>query len=91
MIRQVLVRVSGKVQGVYFRAETKAQAEALGVVGFVRNLPDGCVEALFCGEASSTEAMIAWCRKGPPLARVTNVEIWEEEADVEAFSSFVII
>ena len=73
---QVIIR--GVVQGVAFRASTRSQAERLGVGGWVRNLPDGSVEALFEGEEKKVQAIIAWSRKGPLGARVTDVEImWE--------------
>ncbi|NHV99987.1 MAG: acylphosphatase [Thaumarchaeota archaeon] len=73
------VHVSGRVQGVFFRYETKSLADELGVKGWVRNLPDGRVEAVFEGEETLVRRMIDFCRKGPPGARVTGVEIeWEE-------------
>jgi len=73
------VYVSGRVQGVFFRYETKSLADELGVKGWVRNLPDGRVEAVFEGEETLVRRMIDFCRKGPPGARVTGVEIeWEE-------------
>jgi acylphosphatase len=82
---RVHVWVSGRVQGVFFRATTVDEAAARGVAGWVRNGSDGRVEAVFEGEKSAVEAMIAWCRKGPPAARVSAVEVtWEEpkgEAD----------
>lgn len=84
------VIISGKVQGVFFRAHTKSIADRLGVKGWVRNLPDGRVEAVFEGERDSVEEVIEWCWRGPPAARVTNVEVsWEKfKGD---FSSFKII
>ncbi|MDE2180933.1 MAG: acylphosphatase, partial [candidate division NC10 bacterium] len=73
------VLISGRVQGVCFRAYTVDEAAAAGVVGWVRNTPDGRVEAVFEGDKSAVEAMIAWCRNGPPTARVNGVEVaWEE-------------
>ncbi len=73
------VWITGRVHGVAFRAYTVDEAEARGVVGWVRNTLDGRVEAVFEGERVAVEAMIAWCRKGPPAARVSSVEvIWEE-------------
>jgi acylphosphatase len=70
--------ISGRVQGVFFRVETQYAAQNLGVNGWVRNLPDGTVEALFEGAADAVEAMIEWCRKGPPRSRVDDVNIhWE--------------
>ncbi|MEM4674702.1 MAG: acylphosphatase [Nitrososphaerota archaeon] len=73
------VIVSGRVQGVFFRDTTRREAKQRGVTGWVRNLPDGRVEAVFEGEKEAVEALIEFCKRGPPAARVTNVEIfWEE-------------
>ena len=75
---RVHVVIEGRVQGVFFRASTRDEARARGLKGWVRNLPDGRVEALFEGEKPVVESMLAWCRKGPPYAYVDNVEIhWE--------------
>ncbi len=68
------VRIYGKVQGVWFRAWTKQQADARGLDGWVRNRSDGSVEALFAGESSAVRSMIAQCRTGPPHARVERIE-----------------
>jgi acylphosphatase len=73
------VRVYGLVQGVYYRAETQQRAGAAGVAGWVRNLPDGSVEAVFEGADSAVEALIVWCRHGPRGARVETVEVSPEE------------
>jgi acylphosphatase len=72
------VLVSGRVQGVGFRWHTRARAQELGLVGWVANLPDGRVEAWLEGEPAALEAMLAWLAKGPPGARVTNVEVVEQ-------------
>ena len=61
-----------------YRAECASHARALGIGGFVRNLPDGRVEAAFEGDPNVVEWMIRWCREGPPLARVDHVEVTEE-------------
>lgn len=72
------VFVSGLVQGVFFRHETRLKAIRNNVTGWVRNLPDGRVEAIFEGEKENVEAMIEFCRRGPPGAMVEKVEvIWE--------------
>jgi acylphosphatase len=72
------VFVSGRVQGVFFRSQTKHNAEHRGVKGWVRNLPDGRVEAVFEGEKEVVEAMIEFCKHGSSGARVTNVNfMWE--------------
>lgn len=69
------VLISGRVQGVFYRASTQEMAQLKAVNGWVRNLPDGRVEALFEGTAEAVEAMIQWCHQGPPGARVTKVEV----------------
>ena len=73
------VLVDGRVQGVFFRDSCRRQAVAAGVGGWVRNRPDGRVEACFEGEPEAVEHMVGWCRQGPRGAYVTNVEIVEEE------------
>jgi len=72
---RVRVVVSGRVQGVWFRAATQERARALGVAGWVRNLPDGRVEALFEGDREAVERALAFVRRGPPDARVDQVEV----------------
>lgn len=79
MNTKVHVFVSGKVQGVFFRSSTKDKAEELGLSGWVRNLPDGRVEAVFEGDKEDVDKMVDWCRKGPEYARVTGVEIIVDE------------
>ncbi len=72
------VIIQGIVQGVWFRASTKEKALELGVGGWVRNLPDGTVEALFEGGKKKVEEIVGWCYQGPSGARVTKVElVWE--------------
>jgi acylphosphatase len=83
------VLVSGKVQGVFFRSSTKDKAEELGISGWVRNLPDGRVEAILEGEKVDVDKMVDWCRKGPEYARVTGVEVLMEEFRGE-FKGFLL-
>jgi acylphosphatase len=72
------VFVSGMVQGVFFRSETQYEAKKRGVKGWVRNLPDGRVEAVFEGEEEKVKELINFCKHGPPGARVTSVDVrWE--------------
>jgi acylphosphatase len=78
-VRRVQVVISGRVQGVAFRANCQRQASSLGVTGWVRNLWDGSVEALFEGSPEAVDAMLRWCRQGPPHAMVTGVEVTEAE------------
>ncbi|MGD2186634.1 MAG: acylphosphatase [Desulfobacterales bacterium] len=71
--------ISGRVQGVFFRAETQRAAERFGVFGWVRNRPDGTVEAVFEGEQQAVDAVLGWCKQGPNLAVVKNVEVnWQD-------------
>ena len=70
--------VSGRVQGVFFRSQTKHNADRHDVKGWVRNLPDGRLEAVFEGEKESVQALINFCKHGPSGARVTNIDLtWE--------------
>jgi acylphosphatase len=72
------VFITGRVQGVFFRLDTKRIAEHHDVKGWIRNLPDGRVEAVFEGEKEVVEMLVAFCKHGPPEAKVTNFElIWE--------------
>lgn len=76
------LRITGRVQGVWFRGATQAEARRLGVAGWVRNEPDGSVEAVVEGPAHAVRALADWCRHGPPGARVTDVvEIPEPPSD----------
>jgi len=73
------VVVSGKVQGVYFRSETRDQALALGVTGWIRNRTDGTVEGVFEGDREMVEKLVRWCWQGPPAAEVSNVQVeWQD-------------
>ncbi|MFN3234469.1 MAG: acylphosphatase [Gammaproteobacteria bacterium] len=80
--------ISGKVQGVWFRANTQEQAVALGVTGYARNLADGRVEVKAFGEEEALAQFYRWLRQGPPLARVT--DITKEDIDFEKLDSFFI-
>lgn len=83
------VRVSGRVQGVGFRWSARSEAEGLGVLGWVRNRPDGGVEAHVQGTADAVERMLAWMRHGPVGARVDEVEIADAVA-LDGAGSFEI-
>jgi acylphosphatase len=78
-VTRVRVRVRGRVQGVFFRAEAHARAESLGVAGWIRNAADGSVEAVFEGDDEQVESMVEWCRRGPSGARVDEIEVVGEE------------
>lgn len=73
--------VSGRVQGVFYRASTAERARALGVTGHAKNLPDGRVEVLACGDEAKVKALCDWLWQGPPVAKVTAVEIVAEQVD----------
>ena len=83
-----LFTVTGRVQGVGFRAATLDRARALGVCGWVRNHPQGHVETLVCGDADQLERMAAWLEQGPGSARVTQVE--SRSTDVSPPAGFEI-
>jgi len=89
MIRRVNILVSGRVQGVYFRAFTQKKARQLAIRGNVKNLPDGRVEIIAEAEHAILEPFIQWCHKGPVTARVDHVEIIELQPG-EKLTSFEI-
>ena len=82
------VRVTGRVQGVFFRAWTRQQADVLGVAGWVRNCADGSVEAHIEGDQESVRQMIERVRKGPSGARVDDVRV--EDADASSVTGFEV-
>jgi acylphosphatase len=77
------VLVAGRVQGVWFRETCRREAGGLGVSGWVRNRGDGRVEAVFEGDPAAVQAMVTWCRLGPPRADVTDVEVTDEPPEGE--------
>jgi acylphosphatase len=81
--------ITGLVQGVFFRLQTQRAAEQSGVAGWVRNRPDGSVEAVFEGSKKQVESVLAWCRKGSPNAVVDHVEVKWQAATGE-FDGFKI-
>jgi acylphosphatase len=86
---RVKVIIKGLVQGVNFRYHTHREARNRNLTGWVRNLPDGSVAALFEGDADEVEGMVQWCRHGPPSAQVTEMIVQPEEFRGE-FQSFSI-
>lgn len=79
MKRRAHLFISGRVQGVFYRANTRDEARRLGLTGWVRNLPDGRVEAVVEGEEERIKELIDWCHQGPPGAQVRGVEVrWED-------------
>jgi acylphosphatase len=82
------VVIRGRVQGVFFRVETRERAQSLGLAGWVRNNPDGTVEAVFQGERDRVDSMVAWCRRGPAAAHVEDVEVeWAEPRTEDGFAT----
>ena len=79
--------ISGLVQGVFYRGTCQREASARGLTGWVRNLPDGRVEALFQGPEETVQDMIRWCYTGPPEAQVSTIDVLYEEvrADLTGF------
>ena len=85
-VKTVLVRITGRVQGVFFRAWTEQEAKQRRLSGWVRNRRDGSVEALFSGPADDVDAMVRACHAGPPHATVNNVE--SEASEAPALAGF---
>jgi acylphosphatase len=88
-VKQVRCKITGRVQGVWFRGSAQEQAIALGVTGWARNEPDGSVIVLACGDDGAVDRMVEWLHEGPRLAQVDSVEI--EEADDESPPSFEVL
>jgi acylphosphatase len=81
------VVIHGRVQGVFFRAETRDRARSLGLDGWVRNTGDGSVEAVFEGDRDRIESMLVWCRRGPALAQVDSVDVdWQTPTGERGFA-----
>jgi len=87
-MKHLNIHVSGKVQGVFFRASAKDEADQLGVRGFVRNEPNGDVYIEAEGEDDQLKLFLEWCKLGPNRARVENINV--EEADLKKFVSFEV-
>ena len=82
------VVIRGRVQGVFFRVETRERARSLGLAGWVRNNSDGTVEAVFEGERDRVDSMIVWCRRGTAAADVEDVEVeWTEPRNEHGFAT----
>jgi len=86
-MKRIHVIISGRVQGVFFRAATQRAAMGFNLTGWVRNMADGRVEAVFEGEDENVDKMLAWCHIGPPAARVQEV-IAEDEPYTGEFRDF---
>jgi acylphosphatase len=88
-LKRIHVYISGRVQGVFFRAETQRTAKSFHLAGWVRNMTDGRVEACFEGKDANIDKMLAWCHIGPRAARVEEV-LTEEEPYTNEFHDFTI-
>ncbi|HTK03958.1 MAG TPA: acylphosphatase [Candidatus Eisenbacteria bacterium] len=88
MRKHLAIRVTGRVQGVFFRASAKAEAERLGIAGFAKNADDGAVQIEAEGESDSLDRFVAWCGRGPDFAQVDAVDVHEGEP--RHFTSFTI-
>lgn len=86
---RVHIFVSGRVQGVFFRENTRKKTKELGITGWVRNLADGRLEAVFEGEKDKVEELVNWAKKGPMFAKVNGLESIPEEYQGE-FNNFEI-
>ena len=82
-MKRAEVVVRGAVQGVFFRVEARDRARSLRLAGWIRNAPDGSVEAAFEGEDERVESMVEWCRRGPRGARVDDVDVTSTEVQNE--------
>ncbi len=87
--RRVSLRIRGRVQGVSYRESARAEAVRLGLKGWVRNRDDGSVEAVAEGPADALESFVSWSRRGPPQARVTDVER-ADAAALGEFTTFIV-
>ncbi len=87
--KRLHLRIKGRVQGVFYRQSALDEARRLDLVGWVKNLPDGDVEAVAEGPAANLERFVAWCRRGPPAAHVTDVLVRELPATGE-FTRFSV-
>ncbi|MDA8161844.1 MAG: acylphosphatase [Desulfobacteraceae bacterium] len=87
--RRIHAFISGRVQGVFYRASTMDEAARLGLTGWVKNLPDGRVELVAEGPPDKIEELISWCWQGPPYARVDHVTV-QEEKSTDEFERFLM-
>ncbi|MEA3544589.1 MAG: acylphosphatase [Thermodesulfobacteriota bacterium] len=85
----VAVMITGRVQGVWFRQNTKKCADQHGVHGWCQNNPDGSVEAVFAGAEDAVNAVVKWCKTGPIIARVDNVQV-DRQKPTDEFEQFLI-
>ena len=84
-MKTLRLQITGRVQGVWFRESMRREAERLGVAGWVRNRPDGSVEAVAQGAPAAVDALVAWARIGPPQARVEHIVQTETDGEYRIF------
>ena len=89
-MKQVRIKVTGSVQGVFYRANTQEQAQSLGITGWVRNESDGSVSILAQGDETALRKLVQWCKQGPPGARVDDMQVSFEDAPAEKLEGFEI-
>ncbi len=88
MIKTISISVSGNVQGVWFRKYTQDKAQQLIITGYVKNLPDGSVNAVATGTEEQLQELINWCWQGSPKSKVTDVQVQEQR--LQQFTGFII-
>ncbi len=88
-MKRLRLFISGQVQGVWFRESMRLEAEQLGLAGWVQNLPDGRVEAIVAGRDDMVDRLVEWARKGPPNARVDDVQV-SKDSGTYPFSMFSV-
>jgi len=88
-MKTIRIKIAGRVQGVFFRQSTMEKAHELKLKGTVRNCEDDTVEIIATGDQEQLDKLIAWCRDGPPKAKVTNVST--QELSLQSFNNFSII
>lgn len=87
-MKHINIKIYGLVQGIFYRAAAKDVADKLGISGFAQNMPDGSVYIEAEGEKENLDKFVAWCHKGPPLAKVEKVEV--TESPLKNFSDFEV-
>jgi len=88
MLQTISITVFGKVQGVFYRQSTREKAIELGITGYIKNMPDDTVYILATGSTEQLDKLSAWCRQGPPKARVSHIDV--KELPIQQFPNFRI-
>jgi len=90
-MQRLTIKIYGMVQGTFFRAGAKKKADELGLVGWIKNVSDGTVEALVEGEEEKVKEFMEWCKTGPEMAKVDRVEEEEKDIDNLEFTDFEVV